>query len=869
MKQLQSSGVLIAGAALSLLMSQPAWAVATRVTGVRLNPTDRGLNVILETASGDRPQVFTGTRGNALVADVINTQLNLSQGNNFRQNNPAPGIASVVITRLDANSIRLVITGTSSAPTGQITQRSANNLTLSFSPAGTASTTPAAPASVTAAAPSLTASPSPAAVPSSTTSPSPAASPLPTAPAASPQPQLGPGQTPGLSQQPVLVPNPQITIDGKPAPAAGTAQPVSTAPPFLPRAVAPPVGDVAISNIDASPSVIDLGTVERVPRLVLRDAPVREVLALLARAASLNLVFTEAGAQTRVGQPAAATSNTVEGPTISLDVENESVQDTFNNVLRLSGLEANRSGRTIFVGTKLPNEVRDTVVRSLRLNQVTVGVALNLLVGLGAESAVSRDRQITTVSAVPVGGGAPPATTTQTTTETRLETQRVSFQDSRQLLVGLEALGDERTNSVTLIGTAKQVDVATAQLVRLDGRRRQVAVNVKVVDVNLSASDLFNSSFSFGIGNNFFTNSNGTGVVNVGGSRPPTATEAANATTSPPVVQNQYNGTPFINPNQPIQIQGASPGTTVINNSTAQRVLTVNGVTQTFSPGVTFIPATGAQQTTTFQPISPASNNPLQPGFTNITQPTQNTVTIDQSGNITSSQGTAGTTTTALPSLFQFPSRFLATLQASVTTGNAKILTDPTLIVQEGQVANVNLTQQVVGNIATQTNFTAGAAIQTVNVTKEQVGLTLSIRIERIDDNGFVSLSVAPVVRAPQASQTINLGQGNTQTIVLINERSLNSGLIRLRDSQTLVLSGIIQDQDQTSVTKIPILGDIPILGALFRSTNRTNQRQEVIVLLTPQILDDSDRSTFGYNYTPSPEVRQILERRGLTIPQK
>ena len=42
-----------------------------------------------------------------------------------------------------------------------------------------------------------------------------------------------------------------------------------------------------------------------------------------------------------------------------------------------------------------------------------------------------------------------------------------------------------------------------------------------------------------------------------------------------------------------------------------------------------------------------------------------------------------------------------------------------------------------------------------------------------------------------------------------------------------------------------------------------------MIVLLTPQILDDSDRSTFGYNYTPSPEVRQILERRGLSAPSE
>jgi type IV pilus assembly protein PilQ len=53
-------------------------------------------------------------------------------------------------------------------------------------------------------------------------------------------------------------------------------------------------------------------------------------------------------------------------------------------------------------------------------------------------------------------------------------------------------------------------------------------------------------------------------------------------------------------------------------------------------------------------------------------------------------------------------------------------------------------------------------------------------------------------------------------------------------------------------------------LGALFRSTNRQNQRQEVIVLLTPQILDDSERSATGYNYTPGPEARQLLERQNL-----
>ncbi len=185
-------------------------------------------------------------------------------------------------------------------------------------------------------------------------------------------------------------------------------------------------------------------------------------------------------------------------------------------------------------------------------------------------------------------------------------------------------------------------------------------------------------------------------------------------------------------------------------------------------------------------------------------------------------------------------------------------MTDPTLIVQEGQQALVNLTQEVVGNITLQTTDTAGGSRTERVIDKQKVGLTLNVKIERIDDNGFVSLSVAPTVSAPSAAQNTGNGQ-----IILVSERSLTSGMIRLRDGQTLILSGIIQDQDRTTVSKIPILGDIPLIGSLFRSTNRSNERREVIVLLTPQIMDDSERSSYGYNYNPSPEVRQMLERRG------
>ena len=90
-----------------------------------------------------------------------------------------------------------------------------------------------------------------------------------------------------------------------------------------------------------------------------------------------------------------------------------------------------------------------------------------------------------------------------------------------------------------------------------------------------------------------------------------------------------------------------------------------------------------------------------------------------------------------------------------------------------------------------------------------------------------------------------------------------------MRDNQTLILTGIIQDSDRTSVSKVPILGDIPILGALFRSTNKANERQEVIVLLTPQVIDDSQRGRVLGNYQPSKDMRQMLERKNERVPSK
>lgn len=680
----------------------------TVVEGVNLRKTRAGLSLTLKT-SGDTPQVVTARSGETLRADIAHAQLDLAEGESFTQKHPSPGIESVTLKSLGADKVRLTVKGDDKAPISKIESTSKAGVKLSFDTRAGAKAVPSVlpetietvPGEAEAAAPTV----------------------------------VEPFKLAQRNEEvpDILVPNPEVIIDGTPV----AAPSLNAAPPFLPRAVAPPVGDLSVSDIDATLDVIDLGTAERVPRLVLRDASAREVLSLLARAAGLNLAFTSA-----------VEGEEAEDIRVSLDIENEPVQNVFNYVLQLSGLEANKVGRTIFAGPKLPNSARNVLVRSVRLNQVDVGVALNFLVAMGAETAVSRDRLVTSVNAVAVGDGTD-VTETQSTTESRVENQRAEFEDSNPLLRGLQVIGDERTNSLTLVGTPRQIEIASAQLIQLDLRRRQVAVNLRVIDVNLNALDAFGTSFSFGAGNTSVTQTGGLGLINLGDSIP------------------NFTG---LNPTQ-------------VGRSLA---------------GI----ASG--------------------GALNLAQ------------------------------------QFLAQLQAVVTNGQAKIVTDPTLVVQEGQTAAVQLTQEVITNITIDRETTDAGILTTTTFEKADAGLNLQVQIDQIDDNGFVNLSVAPSISAPTDEFQI----GDEGTAILLSKRQLTSGQVRVRDGQTLVLSGIIQESDRVTTSKVPLLGDIPLLGALFRSTSKNNERRELIVLLTPQILDDSDASVYGYSYQPGEDVQQLLEDR-------
>jgi type IV pilus assembly protein PilQ len=127
-------------------------------------------------------------------------------------------------------------------------------------------------------------------------------------------------------------------------------------------------------------------------------------------------------------------------------------------------------------------------------------------------------------------------------------------------------------------------------------------------------------------------------------------------------------------------------------------------------------------------------------------------------------------------------------------------------------------------------------------------GLTFGARVSKIDDNGFVTFSLSPQVSATTKQQNVP-GCGPINILAI---RRLDTGSARVRDGQTLILTGVISDADSQAVAKWPILGDIPLIGQFFRDSTGSRRKRELVILVTPRIIDDTQGGSWGYGYQPS-----------------
>ncbi|MCL1472552.1 TonB-dependent siderophore receptor [Argonema antarcticum] len=142
MKLQQLFPSVLLASAVSVQIAAPAVAQVVQVTNVRVESTPSGLQLILQTDTGAAPQVSTSSDGKTFFADIQNAQLRLDNGEEFSQNNPVEGIASVTVTQREGDIIRVTVTGTRAVPTGNVTS-TPQGLALSLTaPAVTAETPP-------------------------------------------------------------------------------------------------------------------------------------------------------------------------------------------------------------------------------------------------------------------------------------------------------------------------------------------------------------------------------------------------------------------------------------------------------------------------------------------------------------------------------------------------------------------------------------------------------------------------------------------------------------------------------------------------------------------------------------------------------
>ena len=181
------------------------------------------------------------------------------------------------------------------------------------------------------------------------------------------------------------------------------------------------------------------------------------------------------------------------------------------------------------------------------------------------------------------------------------------------------------------------------------------------------------------------------------------------------------------------------------------------------------------------------------------------------------------------------------------------------MLVQEGQQATVETGEDYVVNVERDENGDTGTTSYTYK--KEAAGLVLGLSIDKIDDNGFVTMNVNPSISIPvPATQSPGSDTGGVQ-IFNLNKRDLKSGSIRLRDGQTLILTGVVSEQQIEEVNKWPILGDLPLLGSLFRSSESTRLKDELVIMVTPRVIDDEQGGVFSYGYRPATKpVTQLMQ---------
>jgi general secretion pathway protein D len=184
-----------------------------------------------------------------------------------------------------------------------------------------------------------------------------------------------------------------------------------------------------------------------------------------------------------------------------------------------------------------------------------------------------------------------------------------------------------------------------------------------------------------------------------------------------------------------------------------------------------------------------------------------------------------------------FSQDYQVTLRAIAQAGKARVLSRPSIVARNNQPATITVGQSV--PLITNVRFdTFGNAINSVSYTS--VGIILRVT-PFITESGLVQMIVSPETSELVADRSqwvpISSGSSGAASAPLINSRSADTVVVT-PDGQTVIIGGLMQNSKAESSSKIPFLGDIPLLGNLFKRQSKNDSSTELLIFLTPTIIE-------------------------------
>lgn len=176
-----------------------------------------------------------------------------------------------------------------------------------------------------------------------------------------------------------------------------------------------------------------------------------------------------------------------------------------------------------------------------------------------------------------------------------------------------------------------------------------------------------------------------------------------------------------------------------------------------------------------------------------------------------------------------------------VKNAKGRVVSNPKILITNGEEATIEVTQDYIESTESEmTAYTGGTMVTRTYNIESDAGITMTLSAF-ISPDGYVTLNIKPEYKTILEQVPAQDSAGTYIAATLLSNRNLDLKNVRIKDGETLVIAGLINEEEQKTVGKVPVLGDIPGIGAMFRSTTSNKKKNEMVIMLTPKIITDTE----------------------------